>query len=209
MYTPDQYFTEEEIVQLRRLGVSIRNNIIPLQYKDFFHFKTGQIWDIDTYSAEACLCLSLGEFGYRRHFELIEFNENTVGFALLKKVCYEFKIQAFLKLKESAGWSDNIIICEAGRGVDVLLAKFVKNWKHMIAYDLDKSVLFEINKYFRGELGLPLETKQIHTEMYPFASINEKTIIFATCHNVSENKRQEILDNPNLIGILDGEILTT
>ena len=76
-----------------------------------------------------------------------------------------------------------------------------------MAYDLDKSVLHEMQKYFAGELRLPFTALQINTFNYNFASINEKTVIFGTCHNLTDNIKEEILGNGNLIAILDGEVL--
>lgn len=207
MYDPKIYFSDEEIRQLRLLGASIRNNVIPIQYKDHFFWGNGQMWDIDTYTAECCQCLALPEDDYEEYLRPLRLSEITVNIEIMKRVCYNYKVNSMIKLCSICDFADTAIICEAGRGIDVLLASFVKPWRRIIAYDQDKGVLHEMKKYFRGELGLPLETMQIRSENFNFRGWGEKALVFGTCHNVDGNKFQEIKENDNLCAVFDGEFL--
>jgi hypothetical protein len=209
MYDPNKIFTIDEIRQLRRFAMSISNSMIPLQYKDWYYLDSGQIWDIDTYCAEAARCLAMSEKDFSNYFELKKNDDNRIGnLDLFLKICYEYKVNSFVKLQSICHEASEIIVCEAGRGIDVLLTSFVKPWHRIVAYDQDKSVLYEMKKYFKGELGLPFEVQQINTINYDFSGINERTIIFGTVHNVNADKKKEILGNTNLIGLLDGEVIS-
>lgn len=210
MYNPRDFFTEQEIRQIQLLGISIGNNIIPLEYKDHYMTSKGQMWDIDTYIHGVCKCLSMTNEEFLKYYETRKYDDNTMcsNLELFFKICYQYKVNSFLKLREVCDFADHIFIVEAGRGIDVLLASFVKKWNTIDAYDQDKSVLFEMNKYFRGQLNLPFFPLQINTFDFNFGSINEKTIIFGTCHNLNDSIKKQIKENGNLLAILDGEILT-
>lgn len=210
MYDPIRIFTETEINQIKRFGISISNSMIPLEYKDHYTTKSGKIWDIDTYIHGVCKCLSMPHSEFLNYFKTKEYEDNTMcsNLELFFKICYTYKVNSFLKLKEICDFADSVFIPEAGRGIDVLLASFVKEWKLITAYDQDKSVLVEMRKYFAGELRLPFQALQINTFLFNFASINERTIIFGTCHNLNEDIKKQIVNNKNLIGILDGEVLS-
>lgn len=208
MYDPRVVFTEEEIFKIRMLGISIKNNIIPLQYKDWYTTKSGKIWDIDTYQHGACKCLTMTEPEFLEYFETLKYDDNVCcsNIEILTQICYDYKVRSFQKLKTVLDFADDILIVEAGRGVDVLLTSFVKQWKTITAYDQDKSVLHEMTNYFAGELRLPFIARQINTFDFNFRAINERTIIFGTCHNLDEKIKAQILENGNVLAIMDGEI---
>lgn len=213
MYNPKDVFTDEEIKKIQLFGISIANNMIPLEYKDHYMTAKGQMWDIDTYIYGVCKCLTMREDDFLCYYESTLYNSNTMcsNLEIFFKLVYEYKVKSFLELKNLDQSFDSLLVCEAGRGIDVLLAVLARGeqpWKRIEAYDLDKSVLFEMKKYFCGEMKLPFYPLQISTYNYQFSSINCRTVVFGTCHNLTEDIKDQIRGNKNLIGVLDGEVIS-
>jgi len=209
MFNPKHVFTEQEIRQIQLFGISINNSMIPLDLKDHYMTNSGRMWDIDTYTHGVCKCLTMDHDDFLNYYQSKRHDDSTMcsNLPLFFKLVHDYKVPSFQKLKTVCHFADRILVVEAGRGIDVLLASMVKKWQSIEAYDLDKSVLVEMKRYFAGDLGLPFKGLQISTFLYNFGSINEKTIIFGTCHNLTEEIKRQILENKNLIAILDGEII--
>lgn len=208
MYDPKDVFTADEIKLLNRFALSISNSMIPLHLKDHYYTSSGKTWDIDTYTHGAAKCLAMGQDDFRAYYDS-KIHEDLAmcsNLGLFYRLVYDYKVKSFQKLKEHAGFADRIFVVEAGRGIDVLLASFVKKWANIAAYDQDKSVLWEMQKFFAGELSLPFTGLQINTFNHNFGSMNERTIIFGTCHNLTADIKKQIVENKNLLAILDGDV---
>ena len=119
----------------------------------------------------------------------------------------DFKLSMMKLLQENKDFADTLFSCEVGRGTDVLLASFIKSWKRIIGNDANPLVLEQANSYIKNKLELPLETFTCNSDLLDFSVYKEKMIIVGNLCRINPQTKEYIKSNPNLLAILNGEIL--
>lgn len=91
----------------------------------------------------------------------------------------EKRIAMFKTLEEVKDSTDNILFCEVGRGIDIILANWIKKWKRILCYDENPHCGEYIKTFFKEKLKINAEFVQANTGGYPFEDVNEPTILIA------------------------------
>ena len=207
-------FTDQEIRDIRTFIQSVNENLIPIDSQEAV-VKDGNIWCADWWNIECCKCLIYGEDAYRldplprvlKNNPLFEHNYHvtTAG----------YKLKMFELLREHKGFADTLLVCECGRGIDILLANMVQSWKKIYCYDHSGESIKQVIKYFKDRLGYPVEAVCSSSWSYPenhlnpkgYAGIDYKMVILANVTKVEPHHREQIKANSNLLGIFNGELL--
>lgn len=93
-------------------------------------------WDSDLWSIEVVRCLLLGEEAYLKSPAPEYFHADEAQGLKSQIAQYaQFKIATCQRVMEVANVSNNVIVAEMGRGIDLLLLTFIKNWQRIIIYD--------------------------------------------------------------------------
>lgn len=161
--------------------------------------KDGHAWCADWWTVEICRCLILGDEEFIKRPSLyLEHN--------LLENKYEITREAGLKrtmmktLKEHKDFSDSILFCEVGRGIDIVLAKQIKNWKKIICYDNNQFIVEKVKEFFPE-----VNCSYISTDFFDFSGIAELTILIAHKTRI-RNREKEVVNNKNLLKIIDGAL---
>lgn len=208
MYDPNDYFTPEQIKSIRLLGAHIEAHPVSVDYQQTMCGEAGYMWSADLYTKEMCRCLSLkeeewDEYNHAHRFDFWQIADPVY----FKIICHQYKINTFLQLKERKNFSEKVWVVESARGIDVLLASFVKDWEEIRFTDQNISMVAETMRYMKSIVKNQLVPWQIDNENLPFESIGEPTIVCSTNHNILKEKQKEILGNGHILAILNGEVL--
>jgi hypothetical protein len=108
------------------------------------------------------------------------------------------------ELKKNKDFADTLYVCEVGRGIDILLASFVKEWKKIICFDMNQLEIDEVNIYFKEKMGLPIETFVANSGGIDFSKLDEKMIILANHTRLGKPQMETMKSKDNLIAIIEG-----
>lgn len=163
--------------------------------------RDGHAWCADWWTIEILRCLILGDEEFDRLPSLyLEHN-------LLEKKC-EIIREAGLKrkmmkiLEEHKDFSNRILFCEVGRGIDIALANQIKKWEHIICYDNNQFIVEKVIEFFPE-----VYCSYVSTDYFDFSGITEPTILIAHKTRI-RNREKEVVDNKNLLNIVDGALCT-
>lgn len=118
------------------------------------------------------------------------------------------KRSTFKLLKEIGHLSDNLLICEIGYGMDLVIAMMVKEWNKVLSYDHNPYMEKGLVEFFVERHGVNLEFKCSPSNYYRFDEINEPTIVLSNyCHVSVDVQAENIKNNDNLIYVRDGEVI--
>lgn len=139
-------------------------------------------WNADMWTLEVAACLFLGK----------EYKNNN------KRIFADAKIKGLLSdiLTEIKDDADSLLVCEVGRGLDILVANMVKKWKKIYCYD-----------HVNYKNYLKFENIQFHHQStYSFNPdvISEKSIMIMN-HSIYR-KLDKFRTNNIIHAIVDGEL---
>lgn len=199
-------FNEKELISLQLFSQSIIDRSLPFDHQEAV-IQGKDRWCADLWTLEVLRCLILSETVYR-NTELPDNLKNNKIFSI-EEICTAAtnKMKMFDLLKKNKEFTDNIFICECGRGVDILLASFIKKWNKIVCYDINPFIREEVNTYFNNYLHLSVESFFANSGDYDFSQINYKTIVLANITRISSEQYQTMLNNNNLLVIVDGTLL--
>lgn len=163
-------------------------------------------WDSDYWTREVIRYLIDGDEKFRRESPPSYLKGNASFVMNQTQGDCDFKVKMVKLLEENKDFGDTYYVCECGWGIDILLGAAVKDWKKIIAYDHNKYMIPEIQKFF-DEIGLPVEVNWDSSASIDFAGMKEKTILTGNHIQIPVKKFKGILSNPNLLFIVYGEHL--
>lgn len=110
------------------------NPVLPLKNQECCGIGKN-FWCADWWTIETAKCLLYGENVYRDSNLSSRFNNNRnfsknniIGDANRKLKMVEI-------LKNHLNLTDSILVCEVGRGLDILIAEYLKSWETIYCYD--------------------------------------------------------------------------
>ena len=115
------------------------------------------------------------------------------------------KLNMFEKLMLNKDFSDNLLICECGWGIDLALSIAVKKWEKITCYDNNEFTIDYSNSYWQ-RLGLPIKWINSTSDLFKFSEIIEPTILIGNNIHFRDGLKEEIQSNKNIFNIINGEI---
>jgi hypothetical protein len=196
-------FTENEKLELIALRQEVDSNNLPFDKQEAQKSDEG-FWCSDWWTTEVCRCL------VREKDFLTDLPpEKAWNNPLWKRedilTAVEYKLKMLEVLKENKDFSEELFVCEVGRGIDILLASFVKKWNKIICYDNNLYMLEKLNGYFNNTL--PINSFKVNSGDFDFSKIDKKVILLANQCRLGKICTEAIRDNPNILAIIDGDLL--
>jgi len=131
---------------------------------------------------------------YRDHTSMLNYGRN--------------KRLMFKRLKEIEKLVDNLLVCEIGYGVDLILAMMIKKWGMILSYDQNKYFKEFLYGFFVEKKGLDLTFEVQSSSAYKFDEINEPTLVISNNTHIGiGDPSNRIRNNENLIYLRDGRFL--
>lgn len=114
----------------------------------------------------------------------------------------------FKKLKEIKDLADNLLVCESGYGVDVVVAMMVKDWNEIRCYDNNPGLKDFIDEFFVEKRGVNVKFDYSTSATFRFDEIKESTIVISNNTHISVGEHSErIRNNEKLIYMRDGTVI--
>jgi hypothetical protein len=199
-------FSPEQIRALKIFNQSITMRPIPIDQQEAV--RNGKdIWCADWWTIEVLKCLFNCEEMYRLDPPPNRLKHNKIWSMEQIITAKDAKLGMLKLLEENKDFSDTLWVCEVGRGIDILLASFVKPWKKIVCYDNNEYILEEVNLYFKEQLGLPVETFRINSGNFDFNTVTEKVVMVANITRLGEPQKELIKNKDNILEIFDGRRL--
>lgn len=140
-------------VLLQELYDEIKTN--PMDFNSQgYQIENGMCWTCDMWHLEVLKCLILGEEKYLKSAYSDYIPNKVPQFLELFKNYTRCKIESYNRLQEVKDLSDNLIVCEIGRGIDLLLAVQVKKWNKIVCYDTNQTCGKFIIEYFKKHFNV-------------------------------------------------------
>ena len=113
------------------------------------------------------------------------------------------KAKMHRSLSSVSALSDKLFICEAGRGLELLMANTIKDWSRISCYDHNPIQRQSLLQHF----GSQIDCFDANSLTFDFSSISEETILIADQHNIPESGIKAIQQNEHIAAaIIDGDI---
>lgn len=149
-------------------------------------------WNADYWTLEVAKCLMSGDsysseekYNNNRNYDVNRIRKDA-----------KIKLSVKEKLDKVKDEADHLLICEVGRGLDIIIANSVKKWKKIYCYDhVDYSPYLKI---FDNVEFFKMSTSSFNPEV-----IKEKCIMVIN-HSICTNMDRFKIDNI-LYRIVDGE----
>lgn len=117
----------------------------------------------------------------------------------------EYKWRMFENLSKIKDATNNLLICEVGRGIDIVIANYIKKWDSIICYDSNAKVLEKTQLYFSNQKNIIFIIK--NSAFFEFDKIDKPTIIIGNDMHIHPREILSV-ENPNIKHIiLEGELL--
>lgn len=197
-------FSQEEIIALKRLNQSIIFRPLPMDRQESQR-QGNFMWCSDWWHIEVLKCLFHGADTYLGDPPPRRLKNNPLYSPSATVETAEKKLLMLELLKKYAHFSDTLFICEVGRGIDLLLAYFVKPWKKIICYDNNPYILDEVKLYF-DRFDLPLELIHKNSGDFDFDVFPDKMIMIGNHLKLGEEIKKKLNTRGNILTIFDGEI---
>jgi len=111
-------------------------------------------------------------------------------------------------LREHGELPDNLLVCEVGYGIEIVLAMMIKEWKEIKCYDQCGGFKAGLINFFVKQHGLNLVFEQTISAHFSFDEIEESTMIISNGTHIGIGKPSErIRNNKNLIYLRNGMVL--
>ena len=187
--------------ELDRLAKFISENMIDFHQQENIEWE-GSRWCVDMWLEETCVAMQMSEAEYLA--KPSKYLENSHAAHKNQIRAYVTYKRGMIKLlEEHKDYSDTLLVCEVGPGMDIVLANSIKKWKKIICYDSNNLMIERLQRYFTDE---NLETHVVSTHSFPFLNIDRPVILVANVTRLADRYR-DVLDNKNIFAIVNGEVL--
>lgn len=189
------YAKAGNVTRLQQFINALEESQLPFDQID--HLARGS-WSSDAWTLETCRCLAdpkKYKASLRKKYGMYKpyFNSPPI-ISILNWV--ERKLKLHAELLRKADQAEHLFVCEAGRGIDVLLALLVKPWKTITCYDYKESHKAPLEAAFEG---FPLKFFTADSREFDFGSIQRpKTLLIAQDHGIPKSGLQRLLENKNI-----------
>jgi len=175
-------FDKEGIWLLGELERFVEETMLPVEEQEHIGNRK-KAWTADYWTIEVAKCLRMGEDAYLET-PLPPWLENNPYFQPYGKKhvigCAKYKIRNLENLGKFKDRSNNLLVCQIGRGLPVIVAFQVKRWRRILAYDnIDYGRL--LDGFFIPRLGVKIEFEIGDTAN--FSTEGLKTDVVMTGHN--------------------------
>ena len=165
-------------------------------------------WNQSYWTYEVMTGLILGEEGYLEaplpHW--LEFKVKYRTNSSIRRMI-EDKKTMFNTLRCGV-FPDNLLVCEVGYGVDVVLAMIAKDWKEIRCYDSNHGFEEGLINFFVKKHKCNLTFEGNISAHYKFDKIEKRTLVISNATHISVGKPSErIRNNENLIYLRNGVVL--
>ena len=190
-------FTDEEILSIKNFCQSIIDRPLALDKQECVK-RDGYVWCADWWTIEICKFLFNGEEAYAGDPPPNRLKNNPLfNKEHLVKSAKE-KLAMLELLKANKDMTDNLFICEVGRGIDVVLAKLVKEWK-ITCYDSNNDLIDYVKVRF------PMINARVENSgSWDPDSITETTIVISHRTMIGEDRINKLRANEKVFQIIDG-----
>ncbi len=193
---------KRRVEQLKALRQNILDRLIPRVSQEHIGSE-GQWWTADWWSIEVLTCLIEGQKTYLK----MESPDYLKG----NKTWNRKRIAHYTNMKDNMvsilhcvkDDANELLVCEMGRGIDILLASMVKKWDTIHCYDNNYHDGDEVNLYFKKGLHMPINFVTDRSSLYKFADIYKPTILVANSTRIGKIRAKELLANQNIIHIIN------
>ena len=196
---------EKERIACKELCQDVVNNPLPLDKQEAI-FRDGKWWCADWWTIEVLKCLFLGEKTYRDELPPRRLRNNGI-FSIDNIVAdTNNKLNMMDVMRSVNGWSHLLLVCEVGRGIDILLASLVQDWQSIYVYDNNQLVLDEVRRYFSRYLKLPIFIEHMPSNKI---TIPESRPLLIVGNNMKETEGCQIFEaskEDDIRLILDGKL---
>jgi hypothetical protein len=185
--------------ELKNFTQSVIDRPLPLDEQECVK-RDGYVWCADWWTIEVCKYLINGEPGYIGDPPPNRLKNNPI---FSKDVIIEHgrcKVAMYELLKEKKDeLPNNLFLCEVGRGIDIVLAKMVKDDWRITCYDSNEKVLERVKARF------PIVNANVdNSGTWDPDVITEPTVVIANQTMLGEEKFNKLRSNANIFQIIDG-----
>ena len=163
--------------------------------------RDGSKWSSDMWTVEMCRLMIMGESEFKSRPSMY-LDGNVIASKNDVINLLEVKTKNMQLLQEHKDFSDNILLCEVGRGIDIILVNQIKSWKKISVYDCNDYVVAQLRNHFSDVI-----ITQENTQKKDFSIIKEPTILLAQRTQIQSWQREVMKLNKNLMCIIDGKIV--
>ena len=112
----------------------------------------------------------------------------------------EVKLKMMDCLEKVKDLSDTLYVCEACRGIDILLAYMIKDWSKIIAYDMNQHYVELLPKHFPGK---NIEVFRANSGDMDFTTcIKEPVIFIADNHRMGKEGVERAIKSDNTKAVI-------
>ena len=167
--------------------------------------KNGYKWCADWWTIEVLKLLFLGEEVYLRELPPRRLRNNPSFSSGNLVIDGQRKLQMLQCLRGNTSFSDTLVVCEVGRGIDILLSSFAKSWKNYIVYDSNPVVVERVKTYFE-KLGFPLEVNCLPSNKFSLPEVRPLVVVANNTKGLDEASWLPNYDK-NILFIQNGGIV--
>jgi hypothetical protein len=164
--------------------------------------RDGHAWCADWWTIEMGRYFLLGEDEYRKQkSEFLEHNSLETKDEIINE--FEHKKLMLKVLESHKDFSDKVLFCEVGRGLDIVLTSAIKNWSKITCYDGNNFVVEKTAQLFPEAECICENTYRYFENLM----IDESTILIAHHTRIGNKEKEIIKKNSNILAIINGELL--
>ena len=182
---------------------------LPLYVQDHYgDIGTRHFWCSDWWTEELIKCLLIGMVKYREmeRPKKLQGNNKFVPEHIIETA--RGKWNTMRTIARTKCTCDNLFVCEVGRGIDIIMASFVKHWAKVICYDYITPHGHLIEEYFGERMGIKIDFTTVKSEEYPFDTIDEDVILIANNTKIPWTGGNSIQNNKRILHIIrNGRLL--
>jgi len=196
-----------EKVLFKKLFDYIKKNILSSE-KDESAYSNGKLWTADYAAIECLRCLILDPLNYM----LIkqppdEYTQKNILWSIGDNFFYSIcKLKLLQTLRSLPNSYNRLLICETGRGIEVLIGLLAKQWESIDGFDRNKLLEDTYTDFFPSN-NINVNFSVTTTKAFNYTSLKQKTVIVAT-HSREFPKVVERWKKEHLMWIRDGKLVT-
>jgi len=198
-------FTKKQKASIELFKQSVLEHPLAIDKQEAVR-REGFTWCSDDWTIEVCKFLVQGLKVYEVNTPFHHLQNNPLWTKTIIIRHGEHKMRMLEVLRENMDFADQILICEVGRGLDVVLSSMVKTWKHIDCYDTNENVLKTVRSYFVKIHQLQLTTRIQNSGVVDFSLLTEPVIVIANETMLGEHHFESMRENPKVLPIINGSL---
>jgi len=163
-------------------------------------------WCSDYWHREVASCLIDGIEKYM-NTQIPDYLNDNDSFSkpeIVRAVMWKYDMMKCIE--ENQDFSDTLMVCECGWGIDVILCSTIKDWKKIIVYDGNRYMIREAESFLR-RLGFEVDVDLFSSTGVDFSKIDERMVLVANYSHIPRKSLECLTNKSNVLSIVDGIIL--